>query len=99
MTASFACDPAEMTRLKDGHDALRGTVDDITIPSSNGVNWGFLVVTLGYGKLTSDAKKRRDTIHKWCDQMADGISKTSSEAQAADSYWASVIEKDRRTSL
>ncbi len=28
MTASFACDPAEMTRLKGRHDTLRGTVDE-----------------------------------------------------------------------
>lgn len=31
MTASFACDPAEMMRLKDRHDTLRGTVDEITL--------------------------------------------------------------------
>ena len=33
MTASFACDPAEMTRLKGRHDTLRGTVDETTLPS------------------------------------------------------------------
>lgn len=99
MTASFACDPAEMTRLKDRHDTLRGTVDAITVPSGGGINWGFLVVTSGYSKLESDAKRRRDTMHKWCDQMSGAISKTSSDAQAGDSHWASVIEKDRRTSL
>lgn len=41
MTASFACDPAEMTRLKDRHDTLRGTVDEITLPSG-AINWGVL---------------------------------------------------------
>lgn len=39
MTTSFACDPAEMTRLKDRHDTLRGTVDEITLPSG-AINWG-----------------------------------------------------------
>ena len=38
-------------------------------------------------------------MHEWCDQMSDAISKTSSDAEAGDSHWASVIEKDRRTSL
>lgn len=96
--ATVACDPAEMTRLKGRHDTLRGTVDEITLPSG-AINWGFLVVTSGYSKLESDAKRRRDTMHKWCDQMSGAISKTSSDAQAGDSHWASVIEKDRRTSL
>lgn len=50
MTASFACDPAEMTRLKGRHDTLRGTVDEITLPSG-AINWGFLVVNSGYSKL------------------------------------------------
>ena len=31
MTASFACAPAEMTRLKGRHDTLRGAVDEITL--------------------------------------------------------------------
>lgn len=96
--ATVACDPAEMTQLKDRHDTLRGTVDEITLPSG-AINWGFLVVNSGYSKLESDAKRRRDTMHKWCDQMSGAISKTSSDAQAGDSHWASVIEKDRRTSL
>ena len=39
MTSSFACDPAEMARLKTRHDALRGTVDEITLPSG-AINWG-----------------------------------------------------------
>jgi hypothetical protein len=98
MTTSFACDPAEMTRLKDRHDTLRGEVDEITLPSGS-INWGFLVVSSGYSKLESDAKRRRDTMHEWCDQMSGAISKTSSDAEAGDSHWASVIEKDRRTSL
>ena len=68
MTASFACDPAEMTRLKDRHDTLQGEVDEITLPSGS-INWGFLVVSSGYSKLESDAKRRRDTMHEWCDQM------------------------------
>ena len=98
MTASFACDPAEMTRLKGRHDTLRGTVDEITVPSG-AINWGFQVVTSGYSKLESDATRRRDTMHKWCDQMSGAISKTASDAQAGGSHWASVIKKDRRTSL
>ena len=98
MTASFACDPAEMTRLKGRHDTLRGTVDEITVPSG-AINWGFQVVTSGYSKLESDATRRRDTMHKWCDQMSGAISKTASDAQAGDSHWASVIKKDRRTPL
>ena len=98
MTTSFACDPAEMTRRKDRHDTLRGEVDEIPLPSGS-LNWGFLVVSSGYSKLESDAKRRRDTMHEWCDQMSDAISKTSSDAEAGDSHWASVIEKDRRTSL
>ena len=98
MTASFACDPAEMTRLKGRHDTLRGAVDEITVPSG-AINWGFLVVTSGYSKLESDATRRRDTMHKWCDQMSGAISKTASDAQAGDSHWASVIKKDRRTPL
>jgi len=47
MTTSFACDPAEMTRLKDRHDTLQGEVDEITLPSGS-INWGFLVVSSGY---------------------------------------------------
>ncbi|WP_418913034.1 hypothetical protein [Actinomyces bouchesdurhonensis] len=99
MTASFACDPAEMARLKTRHDALRATVDEITVPSGGGINWGFLVVTSGYHKLESDGKRRRDTMHKWCGRMSGAIQQTSRDAQAADSHWASVIDKDRRTSL
>lgn len=98
MTASFACDPAEMTRLKGRHDTLRGTVDEITAPSG-AINWGFLVVTSGYSKLESDVKRRRDTMHDWCEHMSELIEQTSRDAQAADSHWASVIKKDRRTSL
>ena len=66
MTASFACDPAEMTRLKGRHDTLRGTVDEITLPSG-AINWGFLVVTSGYSKLESDGNRRRGTMHDWCE--------------------------------
>ena len=99
MTASFACDPAEMARLKTRHDALRATVDEITVPSGGGINWGFLVVTSGCHKLESDGKRRRDTMHKWCGQMSGAIQQTSRDAQAGDSHWASVIKKDRRTSL
>lgn len=39
--ATVACDPAEMTQLKDRHDTLRGTVDEITLPSG-AINWGVL---------------------------------------------------------
>ena len=98
MTTSFACDPAEMTRLKDRHDTLQGEVDEITLPSGS-INWGFLVVSSGYSKLESDAKRRRDTMHDWCEHMSELIEQTSRDAQAADSHWASEIEKDRRTSL
>ena len=98
MTASFACDPAEMTRLKDRHDTLRGTVDEITLPSG-AINWGFLVVTSGYSKLESDGNRRRRTMHDWCEHMSELIEQTSRDAQAADSHWASVIKKDRRTPL
>ena len=35
MTTSFACDPAEMTRLKDRHDTPQGEVDEITLPSGS----------------------------------------------------------------
>ena len=99
MTASFACDPAEMARLKTRHDALRATVDEITVPSGGGINWGFLVVTSGYHKLESDGNRRRRTMHDWCEHMSGAISKTASDAQAGDSHWASVIKKDRRTPL
>ncbi|MBF0959056.1 MAG: hypothetical protein HXK10_02900 [Actinomyces sp.] len=98
MTASFACDPAEMTRLKGRHDTLRGTVDEITLPSG-AINWGFLVVTSGYSKLESDGNRRRGTMHDWCEHMSELIEQTSRDAQAADSHWASVIKKDRRTPL
>lgn len=98
MTASFACDPAEMTRLKGRNDTLRGTVDETTVPSG-AINWGFLVVTSGYSELESDSNRRRGTMHDWCEHMSELIEQTSRDAQAADSHWASVIEKDRRTSL
>jgi len=39
--ATVACNPAEITRLKDRHDTLRGTVDEITLPSG-AINWGVL---------------------------------------------------------
>ncbi len=93
MTTSFACDPAEMTRLKRQHDTLQGEVDEIL--SHRRINWDFWLFPPAIASSESDAKARRDTMHEWCDQMSGRYLENIKRRGGGATHWASVIEKDR----